>query len=858
MNVFEILGVFKIDKTTGLADLRTINSEGEKSAVSMSSAWGKVAAAVTAAFSIGVLVREFKGFVKDAVAAASEYEDAISDLATVMDPEAAAGLGASFRKLSEEIPITTEELAKIAETAAKLGIDAPADVEKFTASVAKISIATGESSEQVAKDFGKILTITGESADAVEGMGSAFGALSDELTVDSGELIDTVKKVADSFVSIGASTPDIIALAAEFQTLSATGKEAAAGLQGVVEAVKDPEKISDFALALGLTNDEFRRMRDEQFVELLGQIATEIAAGGEGSEKLAELLGTSAAKVEILGKNWDGVQSAVALANEQYKNASDLQQDYNTKSETFGAQLDILSNKFTNLKVDVGQSLVPAIEELIGAFDANREGIESFFTSLATGIANTFVWLAENGDTVVAMIEIIALAFAGMKIGSAIANIGSLAAAFNPLTIAIGATVVGFTAMGLNIARAIGDASRYREEIARGKRELEEWTKANEEANYKVQHAGSTFSGTTLSGAAISETGLVGSTFAGETNLSPSSLLTAGMDEQERQAALEAARRAEEARKRADALRAKWGAVGAAIRETFAYIKTSVNEAGEEIVELGNTGRLVADTLTGLFSDTLSSYFDQQKAHNDALQAVRDDEQTALEAAAEQRDADLADLEQQLADKLISEEEYNAQHQQILDEYVAAETAAHEAATAAQEAEEKSYKESKKTMWEILKESVRDTLTALRENLMLKAAAALGEAIALTLGLSPMAIPKYAEAAAYGVAAAGLAIAGFKQGGIATEEMLARIGDTGVNEAVIPLTATNLAEIGAGIAAASVVGGTSTTIGGTSLTVQINNPTVRSDADIRQIVTGVNDVLKRWERGQGRLAPVGA
>jgi hypothetical protein len=315
---------------------------------------------------------------------------------------------------------------------------------------------------------------------------------------------------------------------------------------------------------------------------------------------------------------------------------------------------------------------------------------------------------------------------------------------------------------------------------------------------------------------------------------------------------------AEEARKRAAALAARWKSVGDAIRDTFAYIKTSVNEAGETVVELGDTGRLVADTLRDIFASAISAYSDQGQAHRDALQAILNDEQTALDVAAQQRDDDLADLQQQLAEKLISEEEYQTQHQQILDDYVAAETAAHTAATDAQQEEEQSYKESRKTMWEILKQSVKDTLTALRENLTLKAAAALGEAIALTLGLSPMAIPKYAEAAAYGVAAAGLAIAGFEKGGIALGEMFAKLGDTGVSEAVIPLTTTNLGAIGAGIAAATVSHGPTTNVGGASFVVNVNNPTVRSDADIHQIVTGVNDAWKKWSRGQGRLAPVGA
>ncbi len=298
------------------------------------------------------------------------------------------------------------------------------------------------------------------------------------------------------------------------------------------------------------------------------------------------------------------------------------------------------------------------------------------------------------------------------------------------------------------------------------------------------------------------------------------------------------------------------------IRDAKGEIDDAVNSITDEVEEaFDSLGYELKEAWGDIFEGVAQGIIDQAKlaeAHKAKLDEIRAAEAEDIATAATTRDEELAALQADYAAGLISLQDYNVGRETALAAYTEAEATAQKATEDALAAEEEAYEEMKKSVWEILKETVRNVLTALKEELFLKAAAAFAEAIALTLALNPGAALKYAEAGAYALGAGALAITGFKQGGIATEEMLARIGDTGVNEAVIPLTATNLAEIGAGIAAASVVGGTSTTIGGTSFTVQINNPTVRSDADIRQIVTGVNDVLKRWERGQGRLAPVGA
>jgi len=152
----------------------------------------------------------------------------------------------------------------------------------------------------------------------------------------------------------------------------------------------------------------------------------------------------------------------------------------------------------------------------------------------------------------------------------------------------------------------------------------------------------------------------------------------------------------------------------------------------------------------------------------------------------------------------------------------------------------------------------------------------------------------WAAAAEYGIqsglllaGAAGLALAGFAKGGIATQPTMGMVGEAGVSEGVIPLTARNLSAIGRGIASASgfsrehlgaagipgLSGGMSVNLGDTpspevggvvgsgggvvqgmgetNVSIVFENPVVRDDSDIDKIVEGIESSFEQTRRGLG-------
>ena len=221
----------------------------------------------------------------------------------------------------------------------------------------------------------------------------------------------------------------------------------------------------------------------------------------------------------------------------------------------------------------------------------------------------------------------------------------------------------------------------------------------------------------------------------------------------------------------------------------------------EMAVVWGETSTIIGDAVGEIFYTTTTTWLRQQEAHKDAMDAIREGTETTLQEEKDARDADLASLDENLAAELISQQNYDAARQKILDDYLAGKDAALEEEKRLLGEEKEAYKEQQKSIWEILKDSVRDVLKALKEELLLKSAAALAEAIALTLGLSPLAIPKYAEAGGYALGAAGLHIAGFEKGAVFDEPTMlpAHMIAEGGPEAYLPLTNSVFGKIGEGI-----------------------------------------------------------
>jgi TP901 family phage tail tape measure protein len=284
-------------------------------------------------------------------------------------------------------------------------------------------------------------------------------------------------------------------------------------------------------------------------------------------------------------------------------------------------------------------------------------------------------------------------------------------------------------------------------------------------------------------------------------------------------------------------------------------------------------------------SDMIRSNRDLEKSHKETLNTIAQTyKETSEEAVTtkadeiEEENKQYAEeqlaLDQSLTRQQISVQEYQQQQtdlrnqhnknlMKIEDSYT---TAMHDAEKTREETlgeENDAYAEQRKSVWDILKQMGTDLVTALRNELGLQAAKHLALGIAASLipplfALNPTAIGEYGAAAALTAGSVGLALAGFEKGGIAMSEMLAQIGDTGVPEAVIPLTQTNLSNIGKGIVGALqgpqfALAGASGTTYATDMRGLFDGATINVDSPqrVESLAREINTLWETRKRGRG-------
>src|SRR5690625_3717880 len=153
---------------------------------------------------------------------AKDYETAFVGVRKVLEGTEAdfAKLSRGIRDMAKEIPLTTEEIASIAQTAGQLGI-AREDILDFTRVMADLGVATTMSSEEAATALARFANITGMSMNDIERLGSVVVHLGNNLATTEKEIVEMGQRLAGAGNQIGLTESQILAFAG---ALSSVGK----------------------------------------------------------------------------------------------------------------------------------------------------------------------------------------------------------------------------------------------------------------------------------------------------------------------------------------------------------------------------------------------------------------------------------------------------------------------------------------------------------------------------------------------------------------------------------------------------------------------------------------------------------
>ena len=317
--------------------------------------------------------------INEAVAAASSFEDELVEVRKttgLVDAELDA-LGDGILGLAQRTGVAQNELAAITAVAGQLGVKGRANLLSFTETVAKFAAVTELSSEQAAEALAKTGRAFDVPVDQLYRLGSAANELSNTTAARAGDIVDALQRVGASGTNIGLAADQVAALAATLIDAGIESERSGTSLRNVFTLLlTEAGKVAD---TVGVTERAFREMISK---DALGAIQLYL-------EKLSELDAQSRAiaiedtfgqentlQITTLATQLDQLNANLATSTEAFERGDSLNREFEASLDSLSAQWAIFTASLTKAATAAGQTVLPALTDILKAVNALAGGQE--------------------------------------------------------------------------------------------------------------------------------------------------------------------------------------------------------------------------------------------------------------------------------------------------------------------------------------------------------------------------------------------------------------------------------------------------------------------------------------------------
>jgi TP901 family phage tail tape measure protein len=349
--------------------------------------------------------------------------------------DAADDLRNQFVLLSETIPVSFEEISKIATLGAQMGITAKGIVG-FTETVAQFASVTGISADTVAQQFGRIAELADVDSTQFVNLGSAVTYAGINAVATESEILTLSQSIAAVSNQVGITAPEIIGLGTALASVGIPAEQARGVFTRVFAdidraASTGGESLQNLAEITGMSAEQIQASWGTEGAA--NQVFTALLDGLNASDNLT----ASFDKLNIvetreintltrLAKNMNVVNQALNDSSMAYDDASFLGESFGKTIDNTDAKILLFKNNLDSLFSVLSQGFVEGPGGLNSILDGASEVLK-FLKSLEDSLLFTAVLPMTAG----------LLAFGGVLAGlsSVIAKVTAQVYAFRVATI---------------------------------------------------------------------------------------------------------------------------------------------------------------------------------------------------------------------------------------------------------------------------------------------------------------------------------------------------------------------------------------------------------------------------------------
>ncbi len=281
-------------------------------------------------------------------------------------------MGQQIQQLGREIPIATNEIADMVTAGARMGV-AKDELIGFTRTTAMMATAFELPAGELADSMGKIAGLFKIPIPAIGELADAINYLDDNAISKGGDIIDFMTRTGGVAGSIKIAAKDMAALGSTLLTLGDRSETAStatnAMFQKFAAASKGSKKFKAALKEVGLSAKEVQKgMQVDatgtmlKILEAIRKLPSDARSG-----VMTELVGLEHS--DTLAKLVGGIEEykkQLALANGEAAKGS-MSREYHAMLETTNAQWQLMKNRTSEVAVNLGSVLLPAINDTFKA-----------------------------------------------------------------------------------------------------------------------------------------------------------------------------------------------------------------------------------------------------------------------------------------------------------------------------------------------------------------------------------------------------------------------------------------------------------------------------------------------------------
>lgn len=373
---------------------------------------------------VGFAVKKAAQFGVECTKAAMEFENAMSDVAKVVDglkdstgnaTKEYGQMADSIINLSKKIPMTSEQIAQIVASAGQAGI-AKNELIGFAESAAKMGIAFDVTAEQAGDWMASWRTALKLTQPQVEVLADQINYLGNTSSERADKLANIVSRVGSLGQIAGLTGGQVAALGAA--TTGIAPEVAATGLKKLMTTMTAGASATDKqAMVLKKLGFESTEMAKRMQVDAQGAIMDLLSSinklpKAEQTAAIKDYFGQeSLSTIAVLTNNLGNLESQFEKVGNQSKYAGSMQAEYEARAATTENSIILMKNAFRALKIQIGNYILPIVGKAAKAGAKAINGVSTGIRITSPYVSKFFHIIGKMAAPAIAKIKPLGKAF---------------------------------------------------------------------------------------------------------------------------------------------------------------------------------------------------------------------------------------------------------------------------------------------------------------------------------------------------------------------------------------------------------------------------------------------------------------